>query len=135
MRRNGAAEDRERADHAQRAHTRYLQDAATVFAAADAGSSPATIAGRLGLAARRFGPAERELSEAARTERSVTLRRVGTLARTDDAIFVVTLVAFSVGLGLLGLFGGAMRAYRGRFEQARRAELARLARNSSPQRA
>jgi len=65
----------------------------------------------------------------------VTLRRVGTLARTDDAIFVVTLVAFSVGLGLLGLFGGAMRAYRGRFEQARRAELARLARNSSPQRA
>jgi hypothetical protein len=44
---------------------------------------------------------------------------------------VATLVVFSVGLLLLGLFGGAMRAYRGRFEQARRAELARRARSAS----
>lgn len=132
VRLSGDTRDRERADRAQTAHAKYLTDAADTFGAAEAGSSPSALAARVEGASAGFRATEQELAAAARDERSATLRRVGTLARTDDAIFVATLVAFSVGLGLLGLFGGAMRAYRGRYEQARRAELARRARSAAP---
>ncbi len=132
VRLSGDDRDRERADRAQRAHARYLTNAASVFNAAETGSSPSALAARVEAAAADFKQTAQELAAAARDERGATLLRVGTLARTDDAIFVATLIAFSVGLGLLGLFGGAMRAYRGRFEQARRAELARRARSAAP---
>jgi DNA-binding response OmpR family regulator len=128
---SGDEEDRAAADRSASAHARYLGEAEAVFAAAAGGASPAARAGGLEAANGAFAATEQRLAAAGARERSGALRRAERLARDDDYIFVATLVVFSVGLLLLGLFGGAMRAYRGRFEQARRAELARRARSAS----
>jgi DNA-binding response OmpR family regulator len=125
---NGDDKDRAIAGRAADAHSLYLDDAETVFTGARAGQSPAALVGRLENAADGFAGAEAQLAQAAARKRGAALRGAARLARDDDLIFVATLVVFSVGLLMLGLFGGAMRAYRGRFEQARRAELARRAR-------
>jgi len=131
---NGDRADRAIADRAASAHARYLGDAEGLFAAAQAGAAPGALIGRLESAAEGFGSADQQLIEAGAVERTAALTRATSLTRSNDLIFVATLVAFSVGLLLLGLFGGAMRAYRGRFEQARRAELARRARSATPKR-
>ena len=131
---NGDRADRAIADRAASAHARYLGDAEGLFAAAQAGAAPGALIGRLESAAEGFGSADQQLIKAGAVERTAALTRATSLARSNDLILVATLVVFSVGLLLLGLFGGAMRAYRGRFEQARRAELARRARSATPKR-
>lgn len=127
----GGTADRELADRVHEEHGRYLEATAELFAAARAGVPTTALIGRRRAAEETFSGAEQELAGAAATRREATLRRVAALSRADDAIFVATLVAFSVGLLLLGVFGGVIRGYRGRFEQARRAELARRARGAA----
>lgn len=132
VRLSGDDSDHAIADRATTAHTHYLDEAERLFAVAQGGASQLALAARLEGAAEGFASAERQLIEAGARERTLALTRAARLARQDDLIFVATLVVFSVGLLMLGLFGGAMRAYRGRFEQARRAEMARRARSAGP---
>ncbi len=90
-----------------RAHEDYLT--ALMASGPAAGGSPAVW--------ERFERLDRRLAEVARARRLRAADRVYDLSQRGDATFVRTIVAFSAGLLLLGLFGGLIRA----FQQRRRA--------------
>lgn len=128
VRLTGERSDWTAADGIASRHERYLEVSDSLFSLVDSGQT-STARARVG---EKLVPAYARLQEPAIREtaahREDTARRIEALSSTDDRLFAGTLIVFSLGLVLLGLFGGVIRSYHGRLEQVRRAEVARQAR-------
>lgn len=70
---------------------------------------------------------ERTVRDAAHRESALVVTRLETLRRFVDTIQTSTVAVFTIGLAILGFFALVLRAYRRRVDEARAAEMARLA--------
>ncbi len=110
-----------------RGDAREAREVAALTQAHDGYLATLTASGPAGAAAppvqTGFDRLDRRLAEVARTRRASAADRVFSLSQRGDATFVRTIVAFSAGLLLLGLFGGIIRAFQARRRAAEAAQV------------
>jgi len=91
-------------------HARYLDAAARLFAAIDAGDTAQVDA----IDAERdpvFETIQRQITMATMEHRAETRRQLHDLMQIEDRVLVATPIVFAIGLTLLGLFAVVLRGY------------------------
>jgi diguanylate cyclase (GGDEF)-like protein/PAS domain S-box-containing protein len=105
-------------------HARYLDAAARLFAAIDAGDTAQVDA----IDAERdpiFETIQRQITVAATEHQAETRRHLHDLMQFEDRVLVATPVVFATGLVLLGLFAVVLRGYQRSIEEAARQDARR----------
>ena len=90
----------------------YLASVQRLFAAVDARDTRRTLAVELGEIDPSFSFIEKRVDQAAISHRRTAERSLSELHRVEDRSFVGTLIAFPIGMLLVGLLAGTMRRYR-----------------------
>ena len=117
--REGTREDRVLAGRLLARHERYLDAVQRIFAAVDAGDKRRALAIELGQIDPSFSFIEERVQQAALSHHREATRSLSRLGRIEAHAFTATVIAFPIGLLLLGALAGLLRRYR-------RAEWSRL---------
>ena len=123
---NGSPADRRLANDVLTRHAQHMAYAMRMFQAVDQRHTGQA----LWIEQHQLGPSfshiEKEVDRAAATHRADSLRRLQDLSNTESLVFGGTIIAFAVGLVLLGGLAALLRSYARRIEETRMIELARL---------
>jgi len=128
VRRHGDRGDRVLAQRLLEHYQGRSQAQARMFAAVDRGDAQAALSLRARASDPDISNVERVIDEAARSHRDMYSERLASLGERQRTVYLGTLVAFSIGLGLVALFTAILHAYGRRIEASRAAEVARLKR-------
>jgi diguanylate cyclase (GGDEF)-like protein len=118
-RRAGTSNDRALTGRVLARHARYVAAVGRVFDAVDAGDRRRALAMELDEIDPLFASIETSVEQAAVTHRRTVEQSVNRLARFGDRAFLGTVIAFPIGMLLLGVLAARVRRHR-------RNELARL---------
>jgi diguanylate cyclase (GGDEF)-like protein len=126
VRANGSAVDRELATHILQHHDEHLKAFTRVFEAVQAGDAARALELQETELEPVFSHVQRKVAGAATKHRKISLARLQALTRTEELVFTGTLIAFALGLLVLGAFVAVLRAAGRRVDDARQTEMERL---------
>jgi diguanylate cyclase (GGDEF)-like protein/putative nucleotidyltransferase with HDIG domain len=126
VRQNGSALDRELANHILEHHNEHLKAFTRVFNAVQAGDADRALTLQRQELEPVFSHVQKKVAAAAAKHRTDSLAQLQALTRTEEVVFMGTLIAFAVGLLVLGAFVAVLRAAGRRLEEARQTEMERL---------
>lgn len=118
VRDHGTSAERSEADMVLADHARYVDAAERMFAAVDAGDMATARAIDQTELVPLLNAIEQRLAAAADQHRAEARQTLDDLTRTERLIVITTVVAFTVGLTLVGIFGIVLRQYQRRTDQA-----------------
>jgi diguanylate cyclase (GGDEF)-like protein len=111
-RRRGTPSDRALTANLLAHHERYLASVQRLFAAVDAGDKRRALAVELGEIDPGFSFIETRVERASISHRRTAERTLSQLDRVEHRSFAGTLIAFPIGMLLVGLLAGILRRYR-----------------------
>ena len=126
VRLNGDGADRRLANDVLTRHGAHMAAAMRLFDAVDQHNSRLALWIQQHQLGPSFSHIEEEVNAAAASHRNEAIRRLQQLGDTESLVFTGTIVAFTIGLALLGALAALLRSYSRRIDEARKAELARL---------
>jgi diguanylate cyclase (GGDEF)-like protein len=113
----GSQEDRMLRDRLEADHARYLDAIGRMFAAVDAGDATRVLAIDNDQVDPLFSAIEERVDAAADAHHQQALDSLAALRRTETFVVVATPIAFTAGLGLLGVFWAIVVGYQRRTER------------------
>jgi diguanylate cyclase len=108
----GSREDRMLSDRLDADHARYLDAIGRMFAAVDAGDTTRVLAIDNDQVDPLFSAIEERVDAAADAHHQQALDSLHALRRTETLVVVATPIAFTAGLGLLGVFWAIVVGYQ-----------------------
>lgn len=118
VRSKGTEEDARIVDSVLALHVAYLQAIGRMFAAVDAGDAALVLKIDGGEVDPSFDAIATAVSTAANDHHQAAVQLLARLEETDRNVAIATPIAFALGIGLIAIFGLALRSYR---RQAQRA--------------